>query len=675
YVLMCSIGSMVKEMRCGDPNYSAPVVTTDRVYFSTFGSRVYALDFSGNEVWKWDMLLDYKMSPLAFNRWGGKGIRADKYNIFFCTDNIGFYNNKVVLPTGPRLFWLEDKGISAGLSHVLTVPNLGYGLFMSIADNGHVYWERIDHDESFGIFLAIEKLPASVLIPKSNWDGDKGSSRSGSSVSSRGKDIYRCRPQEDFGLSVHKNHGEAEALGGYASISSPILAGDSGIYGGLDGKLYIASLSDKNKVWSFATAFGKSISAPVAVCDGKIYFGCEDGYLYILGPGGSAQLPQTDLELSKIRSPLTGDFTDPKYDWPSPDHDFQNTGSSPDQLQAPFKIKWIRQVKGSVIDPPVCGGGRIYTHLSQGMIIACEQETGRQLWRKYFPGYTSSHAPPLYSNGRLYIADAGIKNCLIRCLDAATGNVIWEAPFTGIGCSSPVIYKNLFIYSFSSFVYKSFSERSSWSADSFPDGREPLVRAWNIETGDSLWETNFSSFNAGGDQSSLCLLGDTLFYSCFFGNAAVPRGVTAALNPNTGDTIWTTSKNSISIYKVLSVESGKLYVASWPWDAACLNTEDGTLLYSLGNTCHNNVVIGKNILYTGRSKETSYILDKSTRQILASPPQVYACTRWIISEPFLLSTSMDIYDLASGKDKTPKLNCGPTLAVHDCEGAVVSNGK
>jgi hypothetical protein len=48
----------------------------------------------------------------------------------------------------------------------------------------------------------------------------------------------------------------------------------------------------------------------VAVCDGRVYFGCEDGYLYALGPCGQARLPEKDLGLNRIRSPLTSKLAD-----------------------------------------------------------------------------------------------------------------------------------------------------------------------------------------------------------------------------------------------------------------------------------------------------------------------------------------------------------------------------
>src|SRR3712207_7802908 len=36
-----------------------------------------------------------------------------------------------------------------------------------------------------------------------------------------------------------------------------------------------------------------------------------------------------------------------------------------------------------------------------------------------------------YVNGKLIVPQAGIKQSLMRCLDAATGKLLWEARFTG----------------------------------------------------------------------------------------------------------------------------------------------------------------------------------------------------------------------------------------------------
>src|SRR6185503_7385478 len=136
-----------------------------------------------------------------------------------------------------------------------------------------------------------------------------------SSVSIRGGDVYRVRPEEGAEFLRHRA-GEAKPvrLGGFPSIASPVLTKEHAIYGGLDGRLYVVPL-DGGPLFSFATPFGAAITAPAAVCDGRVIFGCEDGYLYVLGSDGKAPLPSRDLELWKIRSPLTGPFADAKYDW------------------------------------------------------------------------------------------------------------------------------------------------------------------------------------------------------------------------------------------------------------------------------------------------------------------------------------------------------------------------
>ena len=59
-------------------------------------------------------------------------------------------------------------------------------------------------------------------------------------------------------------------------------------------------------------------------------------------------------------------------------------------------------------------------------------------------------AKELYVNERLIVPQAGIKQSRMRCLDAATGELMWEAPFTGSPSWSrqfpPVVHGNVAIY-------------------------------------------------------------------------------------------------------------------------------------------------------------------------------------------------------------------------------------
>ncbi|MBM3334676.1 PQQ-binding-like beta-propeller repeat protein, partial [Candidatus Sumerlaeota bacterium] len=70
YVLDCASGNVVKEIACGEPILSTPVVGSDRVYFATLGSQVYSLRFDGTVCWVWD----YVKERLKFSgdRWSGQ---------------------------------------------------------------------------------------------------------------------------------------------------------------------------------------------------------------------------------------------------------------------------------------------------------------------------------------------------------------------------------------------------------------------------------------------------------------------------------------------------------------------------------------------------------------------------------------------------------------------------
>ncbi|MFH1762231.1 MAG: PQQ-binding-like beta-propeller repeat protein, partial [bacterium] len=368
YVLKISDGSVVKEIRTGDPIFSAPAISDDRVYFSTFGSRIYALNFNGDIIWKWDYLFDKLVVPQAFFRWNGeKGARLGKY--FMCVNSIAVNGRSIILPTGSHLIWLSDDGSRCSFIKEQMAPNMAIGNVMSMDESGNVYWEFHGEGPSFewfGVKAFYDKLNQGFEISSTLQGGSQGRVPSYCSVSSRDRKIYRSRAQEGFGLIIHDGLTGETVIGTAASIAPAIILDNTAVYGGLDGNLYVVPLSGTGEKWSFATGFGKPISAPAAVCDGNIFFGGEDGYLYILAPGGNAPLPTKDLELWKIRSGLTGNFTNSEYDWFSAMKNFQNINSAADQVRTPIKMKWIRQYKGTGHDPSVCGGGRIYTHTSEG---------------------------------------------------------------------------------------------------------------------------------------------------------------------------------------------------------------------------------------------------------------------------------------------------------------------
>ncbi|MGI6415480.1 MAG: PQQ-binding-like beta-propeller repeat protein [Thermoguttaceae bacterium] len=733
YVVDAASGKIVEEIDCGEPIFSCPVVGKDRVYFATLGSQVYALTPGGEVCWTWDFVKE----QLGFSgdRWSGaawaehlKG-RVTGKEQFLCSRDIALDGNTLVIPAGGSIVWLADDGPAARLHRLHRPHTATFGL--SIGADGAVYRQShwLDNggqveilrgrDTDFETAISRSDKPAGELVgmidrafasAKAGVDyvpGTKTSTDGGllsfSSVSLRGQDVYRCRPEEGFGLCRHSPGRELLAYPGcYPAISSPVLLRDKAVYGGLDGALYVAPLAG-GEAWSFKSPFGKAISSPAAVCDGRIYFGCEDGYLYVLGSGGNAPLPTEDLKLWKIRTPLAGKWADPKYDRFTSFADWGNTNASPEQLQLPLRVDWIRRFEGSAKHFSSCGGGRMYTHTAEGQVFAVEQATGRQLWRRYFPGVHICYTTPLYHQERVLVAQAGRTVCRLRCLDAATGELLWEAPFAGSPSWGrqlpPVVYRNLAIYMFGTGRYDDDTpaeEKVRWLWDhggvnSYPPSHHPMLRAYDLATGKEAWARDFAEFGSGGDESGICLTGDTLYYSCFFGYAAERRagspglhGITAAIEPRSGRSIWLSTEQSIRSGCTISGAEGRLYVGGYCADAetgrphvSCLDAKDGSLVWRsepLPTSIHV-VAIAPAFLFVHTHGSKNFLLDKQTGKTLAKfEIDGYRCSRLTLTGRYLLGPNLDVIDLGNPQD-VKLLSTGPRLDPSECIGATASNGR
>ncbi len=555
------------------------------------------------------------------------------------------------------------------------------------------------------------------VVPGTETSIDQDGLLSFASVSVRGADVYRVRPEQGRGLCRHTiGKDEPEVLCEAGSICPPVLTRDHAVYGGLDGKLYIVPL-DGGETTSFATAFGSPITAPVAIADGRIYVPCEDGYLYVLGADGNEELPVTDLQVSKIRSPLIGPLADAKYDWYTNYGDFSGTNANDQGLQPPLRMRWARRLEGTVKHLPVCGGGRLYMHTAEGQIIAVEQDTGRLLWRRYWPDVYLSFTSPLYIDGKLIVPQAGIKQSQMRCLDAATGELLWEAPFTGSPSWSrqfpPVVHGNVAIYASGSGEYaaqgteKPFTFRGepverdgqevmSWiySNDNpyYPKNHRPRLWAWDLETGKVVWEKDFSEYGRGGNDCGICMLDGKLFYSVFFGYAESQRkrrglpaknnGLTACLDPASGEVEWLTTDYYVTSKCTLSARDGRIYIGGFNrakegtddrfvW---CLDAKDGSLVWKSDavTSALNVVTVGEKFIFSNALRGKGNIFDRQTGKVIGSIGHNYACCRFTLSEPYVLGANMDMIDLS---DNGKLVSTGPAIDSRECLGAVVSNGR
>jgi outer membrane protein assembly factor BamB len=728
FVLDCATGEAVREIDCQDPIFSAPVVSDGRVYFVTLGSQVYAVEPNGRVAWTWDFVKE--VIGFTGNRWSGevwhkhKQGRVNWQDHFVCSRNLSAFGKTVVIPAGGRIVFLEDEGDMARKQAVASIPAFHGSEYpaafgQSIREDGAVcvQWHRRDNAGRVEVLKLHGDQVQAAAVPGTETYIDTPGLLSFSSVSLRGGDVYRVRPELGFGLCRHRpGHEEAERLSGYPSICPPILLKNHAVYGGLDGSLYVVPLSG-GAPWSFKTPFGSPITTPAAMCDGRIIFGGEDGYLYILGAGGEATPPTRDLMVSKIRSPLSGEYTGPEYNWFTNYGDMGCTNANNQGIEPPLRMRWVRRVEGTVKHIPVCGGGRMYTHTAEGQVIAVEQETGRLLWRRYWPDVYLSFTSPLYFEERLLVPQAGLKHSRMRCLDAATGELLWAAPFTGSPSWSrqfpPVLHGNLAIYASGSGSYaasgseKAFSWRHLQSTPGdeevmsfiyshnnpfYPQDNHPIIWAWDLETGKVVWKKDFSEFGAGGNDCGLALMDGKLYYSTFFGYQAsrrrrrgVPEGVnglTAALDPLTGDVQWMTRERYVTAGCTVTAKDGRLYLGGYNQahegtedrHILCLNAKDGSLIWKSDPvpSAVNVVTVGEKFIFSNAIRAQCHVFDKATGKIAYKFGLDYACTRFTVSEPYLMGPNMDMLDLSNGHELVAT---GPAVDSRECLGSAVSNGR
>lgn len=726
-VLDRATGAIVKELDCGDPIFSTPVVGNGRAYFVTHGSKAYAVEPDGTVAWTWDFVRE--VLKFEGNRWDGadwtkhmKG-RVTWKDHFVTSRDLSLSGKTLVIPAGGRTVFLDDAGAAPKLLLVGEIPELAGREFpatfgQSVGEDGtvHVQWHRRDNwGRVEKLRLKDGKIEASFVAGTQTAVNMHGL-LSFSSVSLRGSDVYRVRPEEGVEFMRHGD-GKPVSLGGFPSIASPILTKEHAVYGGLDGGLYVVPLAG-GAAWSFKTPFGAPITAPAAVCDGRVIFGSEDGHLYVLGPDGKASPPAKDLELWRIRSPLAGKFADPKYDWYSNYGDVGCTNANDQGIKPPLRLRWTRRVEGTVKHLPVCGGGRMYTHTAEGQILAVEQDTGRLLWRRYFPGVYLSFTSPIYSEGRILVPQGGLKKSFVRCLDAATGKLLWEAPFTGSPSWSrqapPVVVGGLAVYASGSGSYAAQGSEKPFTFSGTPqkteDGKEvmswlythdnpfypkdnrPHLWAWDVATGRVVWEKDFSEYGVGGNDAGLCVLDGKLFYSNFFGYSAAmrkargmpegPNGITLCLEPATGAVVWKTTKHYVTAGCALTGRDGRLYLGGWnpPDDTTkdrfifCLSAKDGSLVWRSDPVASavNVVSVGPKYIFSNASGKGGALFDRETGKITARFDLRYACTRFTVSEPYLLGTNMDLLDLS---DNFKLVWTGPAIDSRECLGSVVSNGR
>ncbi|MEQ1750230.1 MAG: PQQ-binding-like beta-propeller repeat protein, partial [Prosthecobacter sp.] len=749
YVLDRATGAVVKEIDCKEPIFSTPVVGNDRVYFATLGAQVYAITNDGEVKWQWDFVKE--VVGFDGNRWSGEQWakfceermlktlkpgakptssdgRVTWKDHFVCSRDICLIKgNVVVVPAGGRTLFIEDTGAAPKLKATGEIPEWSGKEFpatfgQSADDDGNVYvqWHRRDNAGRVDIMrLEGDTVKTGDFVPGTDTNIRMDGLLSFSPVAIRGKDVFRVKPETGRGLIKHNMvNKESQMLSAKGAIAPPVITKNHVIFGALDGSLNVVPMNG-GKALEFGTFPEGPITAPVAVSAGRIFAVTELGFLTVFASEKmNIQSLFVDPHAAVVRSPLAGQLADAKYDWFTNYGNFAGQNSNSQDLAPPLRMRWARRLEGTVKHLPVCGGGRLYTHTAEGQIIACEQDTGRLLWRRWWPDVYLSFTSPLYIDGKLLVPQAGIKKSFVRCLDAATGKMLWEAPFTGSPSWSrqfpPVVAGKVAIYASGSGDYAPQGSEKPWTfggdlvkpADGrevmsfiysndnpyYPANHHPRLWAWDLETGKVVWEKDFFDFGRGGNDCGICVLDGKLYYSVFFGYDADTKrrrglpvennGMTMCIDPATGKVLWQTNEYYVTAKCTLSARDGRLYIGGYNKANAgtddryvwCLDASTGKLVWKSDavTSALNVVSVGEKFVFSNALRGKGNIFDRDTGKVVYSIQTNYACCRFTMSEPYVLGANMDMIDLSQdGK----LVSTGPAIDSRECLGAVVSNGR
>lgn len=222
YVLDAAKGTVVKEIPCGEPILSAPVVVGERVYFATLGSKVHSLKADGAIVWTWDFVAE--VLKFSGNRWSGeewlkhKQGRATWRDQFLCTQDLAAQGDLVVLPVAGAAVVLRDLGTRAEVQVQKAIPSLNGSEYpalfgTSLAEDGTIFqqWHRRDNAGRVEIIRLKGKEAETSSVLDTETAIQLPRLLSFSSVSVRGNDVYRCSPEQEFGFCKHAFVGATHA--------------------------------------------------------------------------------------------------------------------------------------------------------------------------------------------------------------------------------------------------------------------------------------------------------------------------------------------------------------------------------------------------------------------------------------------------------------------------------
>jgi outer membrane protein assembly factor BamB len=589
HILDCKDGKVVKTLALGSPVISPPTLANDSVYFQALDGVIRCLDLDGGEKWTWDHFKRCQDEITKRRAGFPGGGNTQQYG----GGEVTVSGTRVVTSIGWDLVCLEDKGKDAELTWCQYAPSARQGAPMSSAISGEwIYTCRVDADGALALSATALKDGAVSKEAAGTFESVRPSIWNTPTV--RGAQVVARHSFDQPSLYEIGKKGRTmlyggSRKGGTLAIGSCALAKDHLVVTTLWGEAVIADLAPKPKgqPFVFRTASGRGVGSSPAVSGGCVFFGGDDGCLYVLGPsatlraasGMTSSGPDGTLQPRKEEAPLVSEprsrlapATGKSYGWNAAAGNQQGTSFADDpDLKPPLRVRWATRAFGH-FKTPVCAtedGDVISVTLSR--TVTCqEQATGRLRWRLRLPpdiGVCDGSAGVLVAGGRVYVPapfHGSDRKGALYCLDQKTGQVAWSAEIGGGGNDysvwarpAPVLADGKVAFGFTP-----------------KDTRQAVAQAWDAATGAPAWKVEL---NAPKGISFGVTDGKVFYFSSapqYNGNRG-GAGETAAIEAATGKVLWRTADVASGLQ--LALRDGRLYL----YDKAlvCLSAKDGSVAW------------------------------------------------------------------------------------------------
>ncbi len=569
HVLDAATGRLIRSVRAG-PITGSPTFANDSIYFQTLDAVLHCLDLDGNARWTWDHYKRYvEPRPERF-----KGYHPGGYDgTHFGGGEVAVSGRRVVTSFGWDHVCLEDKGDDAALAWCNRAPvgkDDGIPLHSSIS-GGSVY-TGIPGVDAAGTLLRVS-LADGTFDPKKDHLGRDRWAVFGTPAA-RGDQVFFGRHvrgvvAHEFGKgTLWESFRWSDPANFTPVVGSPVLTKEHCVFATVEGEVVAVPIAgqgsglDRMKPAPFRwkSPGGKFINGAPAVSQGHLFFGSDDGHLYVLGPGGAMEAKEEKRALHEARSRCAA----PRYAWPSPYGGPANANFVEDPaLKGPLRLRWAVRSHGVFVAPLSATEDDLVGVTLEGTVLCLEQETGRLRWRRRLPPadqHITSGA--LCLEGRIYVPRPASKSRgILYCLDQATGDTVWTAALGG----------------------------SNWYARGAPVWAEglvgvghlkgeppaPVVEAFDAKTGKALWEVKLEKAQL---EPHGCSADGTFVFSAGVGRNDA-QGETVAIEAKTGRVLWRSTEAHCGYRGTPSSRDGRAYLSGWSLPVTCISVADGKVLW------------------------------------------------------------------------------------------------